>query len=144
MSNDIEMRYQALEARLALVEGRECDETDYLIAVFCGVMAGAVDSFFVGKPNIGDNMDNSILGKEVDHLSEKLVEKYADINIAKDNKTYDLIKEDLLKKNLPKSELNQRLKVELEKHGIPVNFSREKGYQGFRGNGSKLAYLENK
>ena len=144
MSKDIEMRYQALEARIALVEGRECDETDYLIAVFCGVMAGAVDAFFVGKPNIGENTENSVLGKAVDNLSEKFVEKFADINIAKDNKAYDLIREDLLKKNLPKSEYNLRLKEELEKRGIPANFSRDKGYQGFRGNGSKLVYLENK
>lgn len=144
MPKDIELRYQALEARLALVEGRDCDEADYLIAVFCGVMAGAVDAFFVGKPNIGENTEDSILGKEIDRLSEIAVERFADINIEKDNKTYDLIKEELLKENLSKRELNQRLKEELEKRGIPANFSRKKGYEGLKGQNSKLVYLENK
>lgn len=144
MSNDIEMKYQALEAKLALVEGRDCDKYDYLIATFCGVMAGAIDSFFVGKPNIGNNTNNSLLGKEIDKLSEQMVEKFADLNITRDNKTYDRITEALAKENLTKREFNRRLKEELQKHGVPENFSREKGYEGFRGNGSKLVYLENK
>lgn len=107
-------------------------------------MAGAVDSFFVGKPNIRDNTDNSLLGREIDKLSEQVVEKFADLNITRDNKTYDRITEALAKENLPKREFNRRLKEELQKHGVPENFSREKGYEGLRGNGSKLVYLENK
>lgn len=144
LNKDIVMEYNELEARLALIEGRECDQNDYLIACFCGIIAGIIDSVFIGKPNTGSEMNNSILGKMVDREAEKAVENFANINIAKDNKTYDRIAEALAKEGLSKSEYNQRLKEELQKYGIPQNFSRKKGYEDFRGNNSKLTYLENK
>lgn len=137
------MRYRALEARLALIEGRNCDSSDYLISVFCGTAAGLIDSLFVGKPNLSGS-DNSIIGREIDKLTEQMVERFADINISHDSKVYDSIAAALKKERLSKSEFNRRLKEELIKHGIPENFAREKGYSGFRGEGSKLVYLENK
>lgn len=137
------MRYRALEARLAFVEGRGCDRSDYLISVFCGAAAGLIDSLFVGKPNLNGS-DDSVIGGEIDKLTEQMVERFADINIARDNKIYDGIAAALKKEGLSKSQFNRRLKEELAKRGIPENFARGKGYSGFRGQGSKLVYLENR
>ena len=143
-NNDIVIRHGKLEARLALIDGRDCDKYDYMIATFCGVMAGIIDSFFVGKPNLNDATDNSILCKEIDKLSEQAVEKFADICISKDTKTFAKITDELSKDGLGKREFNKKLREELVKHGIPENFSIDKGYSGMRGNQSKLVYLENK
>ena len=140
---EIIMRYRALEAQLALIEGRNCDSSDYLISVFCGAAAGLIDSLFVGKPNLNGS-DDSVIGGEIDKLTEQMVERFADINIARDNKIYDAIAAALKKEGLSKSEFRRRLKEELIKHGIPENFARKKGYAGFHGEGSKLVYLENK
>lgn len=143
-NNEIVLQYSKLEARIALIEGRECDKYDYMIATFCGVMAGVVDSVFLGKPNIRDNTNNSILGREVDKVSEWAVEKFADVCISKDTKMYNKIAESLKSENLEKREFNTRLKEELIKHGVPENFSIRKPYTDFKGNHSKLTYLENK
>ena len=48
-----------------------CDKYDYLIAVFCGVATGLIDSFFVGMPK------KSKLGKWTNNQTDKLVEKFA-------------------------------------------------------------------
>lgn len=69
--NDIEMRYDRLEARIALVQGRKCDKYDYLISVFCGCIAGIVDSIFVGAAG------ESILGRWTDAGADKVIKKLA-------------------------------------------------------------------
>ena len=50
--NDIIMQYDKVQTKIALVKGKDCDKYDYLIAVFCGAIAGMVDSIFLGKPNV--------------------------------------------------------------------------------------------
>lgn len=132
---------QMLDEKLAIQRDLHtdvCDSNDYLIAVFCGMVAGVVDSFFVGTPT------DSVLGSKVDKIAESGVEKCADALISKDAQIYEKLKKQLESENLGKRELNQRLKEELIKHGIPENFAGKDGYVGFRGNNSKLVYLENK
>lgn len=48
-----------------------CDKYDYLIAVFCGGVAGLVDVLFVGDPL------TSNLGKSVDNIADEMVKKAA-------------------------------------------------------------------
>jgi len=50
-----------------------CDKYDYMIAAFCGVVAGLIDSFFVGMP------DKSKLGAWTNEQTDKFVEKIAKI-----------------------------------------------------------------
>ena len=47
----------------------KCDKYDYMIAAFCGGIAGLVDVFFVGDPL------NSVLGKNVDKAADGFVKK---------------------------------------------------------------------
>lgn len=49
----------------------KCDKYDYMIAVFCGGVAGLIDVFFVGDPL------TSVLGKEVDKVADGFVKKAA-------------------------------------------------------------------
>lgn len=55
------------EKKIALINGRNCDKYDYLLAVACGSIAGVVDIFLVGKP--GSNLGNWS-DKQVDNLVE--------------------------------------------------------------------------
>lgn len=42
---------ERVEAKIIAQQGaKSCDKYDYLIATGCGVVAGLVDSFFVGMP----------------------------------------------------------------------------------------------
>ena len=66
----IELEYEKLDSKLILVEGDSCDKSDYLIAAFCGLVAGVVDALFVGKPNLGQNSSNSIIGNSTDKVLE--------------------------------------------------------------------------
>ncbi|MCI1823132.1 MAG: hypothetical protein LKI76_04245 [Megasphaera sp.] len=50
-----------------------CDKYDYMIAVFCGAVAGIIDSIFVGMPG------NSQLGKISDVAADGLVKKFASL-----------------------------------------------------------------
>ena len=52
----------------------DCDKYDYMIAAFCGVVAGLIDSFFVGMP------DQSKLGNWTNDQTDKFVEKIAKLN----------------------------------------------------------------
>ena len=124
--DDVRMRYEKLAARIELAKGRKCDKYDYMIAVFCGVSAAAVDILFVNKPT------NSILGDHADRFSNEMLEKIADKQIRRDTE----IREELLNAGVPKRELP----VELKKRGIPENLS-PKGYPGLK---DKITYLENK
>ncbi|MBQ5319280.1 MAG: hypothetical protein J6K17_09315 [Oscillospiraceae bacterium] len=45
----------------------QCDKFDYLIATFCGVVSGLIDSFFVGIPK------QSVLGNWTDEQSRKFI-----------------------------------------------------------------------
>lgn len=49
----------------------KCDKYDYMIAAFCGGIAGLVDVFFVGDPL------TSVLGKQVDKVADGFVQKAA-------------------------------------------------------------------
>lgn len=49
----------------------KCDKYDYMIATFCGGIAGLVDVFFVGDPL------SSMLGKNVDKVADGFVKKTA-------------------------------------------------------------------
>lgn len=48
-----------------------CDKYDYMIASFCGVVAGLIDSFFVGMP------EQSKLGKWTNNETDQFVKKIA-------------------------------------------------------------------
>ncbi|WP_411680007.1 hypothetical protein [Clostridium thailandense] len=50
-----------------------CDKYDYMIAAFCGVVAGLIDSFFVGMP------DKSKLGAWTNEQTDEFVKKIAKI-----------------------------------------------------------------
>lgn len=51
----------------------KCDKYDYMIAAFCGGVAGLVDVFFVGDPL------SSMLGTNVDKAADKFTQKAAQI-----------------------------------------------------------------
>lgn len=51
----------------------KCDKYDYLIASFCGVATGLIDSFFVGMPK------ESKLGNWTDKQVDNMVEKFSQI-----------------------------------------------------------------
>lgn len=57
-----------------LEQASACDRWDYVIGASCGVLAGLVDSFFVGAPG-----QHSILGKMTDQGANRLVERFASI-----------------------------------------------------------------
>lgn len=59
---------ERLEYKISAVKGEKCDRYDYLIAAFCGLSAGLIDAFFVGKPGA------SMLGQAADYSADKLVE----------------------------------------------------------------------
>ena len=56
----------------------KCDKYDYMIAAFCGGVAGLVDVFFVGDPL------TSKLGKSVDKVADGLTKKAAQMFWSKD------------------------------------------------------------
>jgi len=53
-----------------IMKKANCDKYDYLIASFCGVATGLIDSFFVGMPK------ESKLGDWTDKQTDNLVEKF--------------------------------------------------------------------
>ena len=59
----------------------KCDKYDYIIAAFCGGVAGLVDVFFVGDPL------TSKLGKSVDNVADGFVKKAAQFFWSKDERT---------------------------------------------------------
>ena len=63
-----------VEAKIIAQKGaKSCDKYDYLTAVGCGVIAGLVDSFFVGMPG------ESKLGGWTDAQVDKAVMSFAKI-----------------------------------------------------------------
>ncbi len=69
--SDIEMQYNELEVRIAMVNGRACDNYDYLIATFCGMVGGLIDVMFVGSP-----VDSKLLHL-TDAAADEMVKKFA-------------------------------------------------------------------
>ncbi|MFR7643985.1 MULTISPECIES: hypothetical protein [unclassified Eubacterium (in: firmicutes)] len=124
--NDIELSYEKLEARIAVVQGPKCDKYDYMIAAFAGVCAGLIDAYFVGAPR------QSKLGDLSDKAANNILEKVTDKMLAKDTKIYNELKAKGLK--------GEGLKKALINNGLPENFS-QKGYPEFK---DKITYLENK
>lgn len=72
-----------------MMKKADCDKYDYLIAAFCGVGAGLIDSFFVGMPNA------SKLGKWSEKQTDSLVQKFSKMvwNADKKNGVPNLKKE---------------------------------------------------
>ncbi|OOM78814.1 hypothetical protein [Clostridium sp. BL-8] len=86
LENNIDLKVDPFEKLLSQAEKAEiaksirsdytmkkanCDKYDYMIAAFCGVVAGLIDSFFVGMP------DHSKLGKWTNDQTDKFVVKIA-------------------------------------------------------------------
>lgn len=72
-------REKQLDEQLAQIEldvkiGSECDKWDYIISASAGVLAGLVDSFFVGSPT-----DSKLL-EHADTTMDSLVEGFAKLN----------------------------------------------------------------
>lgn len=61
----------------------ECDKWDYIFSATSGVIAGLIDSFFVGMPG------QSKLGNWTNSQADKLVEKFANVVYKSDRKTID-------------------------------------------------------
>ncbi len=59
----------------------KCDKYDYMIAAFCGGVAGLADVFFVGDPL------TSVLGKQVDKVADGFVQKAAQFFWKNDQRT---------------------------------------------------------
>ncbi|EGR0489764.1 hypothetical protein KW420_05065 [Vibrio fluvialis] len=77
--NKISDREEELDKTLAQIEedvkiGSECDKWDYIFAASTGVLAGLIDSFFVGSPT-----DSKWL-THADATMDSLVEKFAKLN----------------------------------------------------------------
>ena len=75
----ISQREKELNQRLAQIEedlkiNNECDKWDYIFATSAGVIAGLIDSFFVGSPT-----DSKWL-KISDNVTNSLVERFAKLN----------------------------------------------------------------
>lgn len=69
--SDNELIECSIENREILKQSSKCDKNDYLAAVACGAIGGAVDIFLVGSPN------DSIIGKWTDAQTEKMVKQFA-------------------------------------------------------------------
>lgn len=89
IENNIDLKVDPFEKLLSQAEKAEiaesirsdytmkkanCDKYDYMIAAFCGVVAGLIDSFFVGMP------DQSKLGNWTNEQTDKFVEKIAKLH----------------------------------------------------------------
>lgn len=61
----------------------QCDKWDYIFAATSGVIAGLIDSFFVGMPG------KSKLGKWTNSQADKLVEKFTNVVYKADRKKID-------------------------------------------------------
>ncbi|ELH4810980.1 hypothetical protein Q9X96_004066 [Vibrio vulnificus] len=77
--NKITDREQELDRQLAKIDedvkiGAECDKWDYVFSACSGVLAGLVDSFFVGSPS-----DSKLL-EHADSTMNSLVENFAKLN----------------------------------------------------------------
>lgn len=72
-------REKELDKQLAQIDedikiGSECDKWDYIFSASAGVLAGLVDSFFVGSPN-----DSKLL-EHADATMDSLVQRFASLN----------------------------------------------------------------
>ncbi|WP_273382183.1 hypothetical protein [Actinobacillus porcinus] len=77
--NKLDEREKELDKKLLQIEedikiNSECDKWDYIFAVSSGVLAGLVDSFFVGSPK-----DSKWLST-ADKVMDNLVQKFAKLN----------------------------------------------------------------
>ena len=66
-----EKKYVPAEVNKDEWKNAKCDKYDFMIAAFCGGVAGLIDVFFVGDPL------TSKLGKSVDKTADELVKKAA-------------------------------------------------------------------
>lgn len=105
-----------------------CDQYEYALAAFCGVVTGLVDSFFVGKP--GD----SRLGDWVDKRAEDFVQAVAKKLWDKDEPVRDAIKKQFNKDTYKRN-------WALKEKGIPYNQNLNKRPETLQ---QCIQYLENK
>lgn len=94
-----------------MLQKAHCDKYDYIIAAFCGVVCGLIDSFFVGMP--GD----SKLGKWTDNQADKFVSKLSKGLWNKDSGKRNEIMELFQNNKITKSQRDNMLKDA----GIPYN-----------------------
>lgn len=98
----------------------QCDKWDYIFAATSGVIAGLIDSFFVGMPG------KSKLGKWTNSQADKLVEKFTNVVYKADRKKIDkLISEGKISKP-----------TDFAPNGIPVPKKEPNGIA------SSIGYLE--
>lgn len=114
----------------------ECDKYDYIIAAFCGVICGLIDSFFVKMPSTEIN-SNSKLGQWTDRQADKFVESLSKNLWKADSKKRDAIKDLYKNKKISKAQRDEMLK----KAGIPYNQNIEKGPETLQ---QCIQYLEKK
>lgn len=119
-----------------LLKEAHCDKYDYIIAAFCGVVCGLVDSFFVKMPSTKKE-ENSKLGQWADKKADEFVENISKKLWDADSKKRDYIKD--LYKNKQIS-LEQRNKM-LKDAGIPYNQNINSAPDGLQ---QCIQYLEKK
>lgn len=94
-----------------LMQKAHCDKYDYIIAAFCGVVCGLIDSFFVGMPG------QSKLGGWTDNQADKFVSKISTGLWKKDAGKRDQILNIFKEKKITKDQRDKMLKDA----GIPYN-----------------------
>lgn len=77
--NQIDEKERELDKKLQQIDediklSSECDKWDYIFASSAGVLAGLVDSFFVGSPKDSEWLSSA------DKTMDSLVEKFAQLN----------------------------------------------------------------
>lgn len=77
--NKLDEREKELDKKLLQIEedikiNSECDKWDYIFAVSSGILAGLVDSFFVGSPKDSQWLSSA------DKVMDNLVQKFAKLN----------------------------------------------------------------
>lgn len=94
-----------------MMQKAHCDKYDYIIAAFCGVICGLIDSFFVGMPN------SSKIGTWTDDQADKFVRKVSKVlwknDAGKRNEILNMFKNKKITKE-------QRDRI-LKDAGIPYN-----------------------
>ena len=94
-----------------IMQKAHCDKYDYIIAAFCGVVCGLIDSFFVGMP------EKSKLGAWTDDQADKFVSKISKGLWKKDARERDEILNMFKSNKITKEQRDKMLKDA----GIPYN-----------------------
>lgn len=117
-----------------MMKKAQCDKYDYMIAVTCGLIAGVIDSFFVGAPNVPGEKETSKIGTWTDKQSDNYIEWLSKTLWNSDSKK----RNELIGKY---GNNKKRLSEELKKAGIPYNQNLNKAPDTLQG---CIQYLEKK